>query len=341
MRKKIILTIILIFLISGVITQMTRAKCYRLIKEPAINHIVLVIDRSGSMQGKPLSDAKIGAKALIDGMEPNDYAAVIAFDSTVEVIQGVTNNRSALHRAIDKIRSTGATVLYDAIARATLMLAGREGARIVLFLTDGRDTGSRYSIRDLEKMNVSEGIFVFGIGLGDVDVNTLRRLGQATNGTFEHTQNSTDLKDLYLRVLSEYYQRYGNQLSDTGTLIVRSLPDGKQVILNGRKVGITPFKVDAVTPGDYKVGVIFKHGIWECNPVVKRGYRTVMDVRESDLGAELLIVSRPQGATVFLDDTYVGITAIRYFFSKWTKNNAKENLPLLCPFSKRMIRKSY
>ena len=310
MKTKLGLTLTLIILISAVITQAARADCYHLMKEPAINHIVLIIDRSGSMNGKPLADAKIGAKAFIDQMNPNDYASVVAFDSKVEVIRGVTNNRLALHRAIDQIRSTGATALYDAIARATLMLAGREGARIVVFLTDGKDTGSRYSISDLEKMNVSEGIFVYGIGLGNVDVDTLRRLSQATNGTFEHTRNSADLKDLYLRVLSEYYQRYGNRLSDTGALTIRSIPDGQEVLLNGRKIGVTPLKMDAATPGDYKVGVIFKRGIWECRAVVKRGCRTGMDARESDLGAELLLVSRPQGATVFLDDTYVGITAI-------------------------------
>ena len=177
-------------------------------------------------------------------------------------------------------------------------------------LTDGKDTGSRYSLRDLEKINVSEGLFVYGIGLGDVDVNALQGLSQVTNGTFDHTRNSADLKDLYLRVLNGYYQRYGNRLHDTGALTIRSIPDGREVIHNGRKVGVTPFKMDAATPGDYKVGVIFRRGIWECDAVVKRGYRTIIDARESDLGADLLIVSSPQGATVFLDDAYVGITAI-------------------------------
>jgi len=222
----------------------------------------------------------------------------------------MTNSHSALHRAIDKIRSKGATVLYDALARATLSLAGREGARIVVFLTDGRDTGSRYSIGDLEKMDVSEGVFVYGIGLGNVDGKALRRLSHATNGTFEQTRNSADLKSLYLRVLNGYYQRYGSRLQDTGALTVRSIPDNQPVLIDGRKIGVTPFKMDAVTPGAYNVEVIFNRGIWECGAVVKVGYRTTLDARESDLGAELLILSTPQGATVFLDDTYVGITAI-------------------------------
>lgn len=322
MKTKFVLFLTLIFLILGITTQITYAECYRLIKKPAINHIVLVIDRSGSMQGKPLSDAKVGAKAFISNLKSDDHAAVIAFDSKVKVIQEVTGNRSVLHRAVDKISSSGATALYDAIARATLMLAGRKGARIIVFLTDGQDNESRYTIQDIEKMNVSEGIFVYGIGLGNVDIKTLHGLSRATNGTFEHTRNSANLKDLYLRVLSEYYRRYGNQLSDTSSLIIKSVPDGQQVILDGRKVGTTPFRRDAVNSEveQIKVGMIFERGIWECNAVTKPGYYTIIDARESDLGAELLIVSRPAGATVFLDNTYVGITAVSKPISPAHKN---------------------
>ena len=58
------------------------------------------------------------------------------------------------------------------------------------------------------------------------------------------------------------------------------------------------------------MGIIYNRGIWECQAVVQNGYRTLIDSRQSDLGADLLIVSSPQGASVFIDDAYVGLTAV-------------------------------
>ncbi len=286
------------------------ADCFRLVRQPAVNHIAIVIDRSGSMVGKALQDAKAGASAFIDGMKPDDMASIITFGSTVEVAQGMTRDHRALYAAVDAIRVEGATTLYDAVARATLMLANQEGGRVVVYLTDGRDTGSRYSPSDIHQMNLSEDVFVYGIGLGNVDMDALGKLSDATHGSFEQTDDSSTLRDVYTRVLGQYYARYGSTLSESGSLVVRSLPGGAEVLLDGRKVGVTPYKADGLAPGARKVGVIFDRGIWECDAEIRAGYRTVSDARQSDLGSDLIILSSPQGAAVFLDDTYVGVTRI-------------------------------
>ncbi|HHZ93508.1 TPA: hypothetical protein EYN98_00155 [Candidatus Poribacteria bacterium] len=82
------------------------------------------------------------------------------------------------------------------------------------------------------------------------------------------------------------------------------------MILDGRKVGRTPYQLSAATARSYQVGIIYDRGIWECQAVVQNGYRTLIDSRQSDLGADLLIVYSPQGASVFLDDACVGLTAV-------------------------------
>ena len=304
---KVILAIgLMLFVIAPVVS----ADCYQLLKQPAVNLISLVIDRSGSMKGQPLAQAKMGAKAFIQQMWADDRASVIEFGSQVNLVTSTTRSKADLQNAIGQLKAEGATALYDAIARATLLLAHQTGAKIVVFLTDGSDNSSRYTLSDLQKMNVSEGVFIYGIGLGRVDEEKLRKLATATGGTLELTRDSTELKDLYLRVLEQYYQKYGNRQAETGTLLVKSIPDNQQVVLDGRKVGRTPYKLNAVTAGDYQVGIIYDRGIWECQAVVQNGYRTLIDSRQSDLGADLLIVSSPQGASVFIDDAYVGLTAV-------------------------------
>ena len=290
--------------------HLLQADCYQLIYRPEANHIALVVDRSGSMAGQPLADAKRGVKAFLRQMRPTDRATLITFDDTVQLVQGETSNQTALSRTVDDIRPAGATALYDAIARAALTLIHKKGNRLIIYLTDGADNRSRYRLVELEKITVSEGILVYGIGLGRVDIQRLNQLSRQTSGTFEHTLQSADLENLYLRVLNQYYEQYGRQQTNVGTLIVTSIPDGQEVVIDGRKVGRTPHKSVGLNPGQYQIGIIYNRGIWECNTVVQKSYLTLIDSRESDLGADLLIVSSPQGSTVFLDDIYVGITAI-------------------------------
>lgn len=299
--------LLLVWLIS---TPVLLADCYKLMHQPTANHIVLVIDCSGSMNGQPLADAKRGANSFLAQIKSNDRVALISFDDSVEFVQDEINNPNVLSTAVNDLRSGGATALYDGIARAALSLVNKKGNRVIVYLTDGNDNKSRYRLTELEKMTVSEGIFVYGIGLGQVDIEKLQQLSQKTSGTIRYTQISSNLENLYLEVWDEYYNQYNKQQPDEGSLVVTSIPDNKEVIINGRKVGTTPFREISLKEKPIKIGIVYNQGIWECDAIIKAGYQTVIDTRESDLGAELLIVSSPQGATVFIDDVYIGVTAI-------------------------------
>ena len=50
--------------------HLLQADCYQLIYRPEVNHIALVVDRSSSMAGQPLADAKRGVKAFLRQMRP-------------------------------------------------------------------------------------------------------------------------------------------------------------------------------------------------------------------------------------------------------------------------------
>lgn len=312
--------------------------CYVLQPEPQQHHFVLVIDRSGSMEGVPLQQAIAGAQIFVDHLQANDRAAVIAFDDKVVQLIGMTADRLALKQAIASISVGGATNLYDAIARAVSAVMAEEGTRIIVFLTDGSDTGSTYTLQDLASMGLSEGIFIYGIGLGQVDVEALLNLTQATGGSLEVTGDPLTLVDLYPRVLTRYYQEFGAKKSQTGAYTICSLPSGCEVRLAGQLLGSTPLKVDNVPPGEYPIEIAFKRGTWRCQAPAQSGYRTLIDAREGDLGFDLWIASRPHGAMVFLDGNYVGATSLSVVNTKdkkWGRkvkqDPAQLRIPLVPP----------
>ena len=109
-------------------------------------------------------------------------------------------------------------------------------------------------------MTISAGIFVCGIDLGQVEVQKLKRLSHKTNSIIEYAKQSSNLENLYLKVRNEYYNRYRGHQSDKGSLVVTSIPDGKEVIIEGRQVGQTPYKDVFLEPSSIKISLVYSQG---------------------------------------------------------------------------------
>lgn len=299
--------------------------CAQQISQPAVNNFSIVIDRSGSMNGRPMIDAKKAVNHFIGELRSSDRANLITFETRVSMSHDFSSDKPSILGAVRSIKVGGATALYDAIARAASILRQESGAKIIVFLTDGDDTGSKFSLRDLESMNLSEGIFVYGIGLGKVNTTSLDRLSKATDGTYYPVKSSGDLYTIYDRVVNAYYNNYGSNLSKTASMTVRSLPSNMSVIIDGKERGKTPFKLDGLTPKNANVKVQFNRGEWGCMVDLKAGYRAVVDARESDLGKDVLISSIPFGASVFLDNNFVGETPVGQLAKQQKKGLFKKN----------------
>jgi len=262
------------------------------------------------MGGNAISDAKKSVNHLIDELKQSDRANIIAFDSKVSIVNDLSNDRMQLKSAVRSINVGGATHLYDAIARASSSLRSVSGSKIIIFLTDGDDTGSKFSIKDIKSMNLSEGVFVYGVGLGQVNKSALDDLSKATDGAYFTARSSRDLYNIYDRVIKEYYKNYGNNLSKTASMIIRSLPSGMQIRIDGNQRGKTPLKLEGLKPGLSDIYVEFKRGDWSCNTKLDAGFRTIINARESDMGRDVIVSSTPPGASIFLDGDYVGDTPL-------------------------------
>lgn len=102
--------------------------------------IVLVIDRSGSMQGPKLEAAKESARVTTEVLSPNDYIAVVAFDSEAQVF--VRPQRAArrmqISAEISRLTSGGGTNIFPGLKEAYEILQGINAkVKHVIVLSDG------------------------------------------------------------------------------------------------------------------------------------------------------------------------------------------------------------
>lgn len=302
--------IIILFVLVIVKSSILLGNDYFVKLQPDISNFYLVLDKSGSMSGLPLDNAKEGAISFISNTKSTDNVGVITFGSEVNILSNLSNDKRYLTREIKNISSAGSTMLYDGIATAITKIRNNNGNKIIVFLTDGGDTGSSFSVTDLYQMNNAENIFVYGIGLGLVNHSGIRGIAEATGGTYTEVTSDTELNRIYTMVLDEYYRYNAVNLINKGQITVKTLPSGIPVYLNDELAGISPISLRGVKAGDHNIKVNYKKGVWERDIKVKENFLTVIESNEIEVPGNLTIGSKPGGASIFIDGTYVGMTGL-------------------------------
>jgi Ca-activated chloride channel homolog len=111
----------------------------------ATARLLLLLDASGSMTGElKNASTRMAALQILAALDPDDEAALAAFDHKYWGVVAFTRDRRKVEQAMAEIEPFGATALHDALARASSDLASHgEGRRAVVVLTDGVDTASQ------------------------------------------------------------------------------------------------------------------------------------------------------------------------------------------------------
>lgn len=219
--------------------------------------IIFVIDRSGSMSGEKIEQARNALHFILNQLNPNDRFSIIGFDDRLMVLSQTLQNvdRQSLANArqfVDTFAADGSTDLEAALQSGLTILEQSESrssaSKMVVFLTDGLPTAGITEtglIADrVARANeaVEARLHVFGVGY-DVNTHLLDRLAEENGGSVTYVQPGENLE----LVLSDFYGRIANpvlthvEVSFEGMAVSdlhpQQLPDmfqGSSLLLTGR-----------------------------------------------------------------------------------------------------------
>jgi len=175
-------------------------------------NVVLTIDRSSSMDGQPLSDAKTAATTFIELMQSKDNSAIVSFASSPRTDHPFSGNKDSLKAAISKIVIGDWTAVYDALIHSVYLMSNELINRAIILLTDGKDNRSRHTYQEALAECLSHEIRVFTIGLGlnrnSYEENVLKSLANETGGLYYYSPTSSDLGEIYRAISKLLHHRY-------------------------------------------------------------------------------------------------------------------------------------
>jgi VWFA-related protein len=177
---------------------------------------VVLLDSSGSMEAR-FSLARSAAIRFLDGLRPEDVAAVYRFDSKVERVQEFSGGRDLAPMAY-AIRAKGMTTLNDAIVEAAKTLADRpEQRKAIVILSDGMDTFSKASSDKAVESALAVGASIFAVDMSSIETPgyakrqtaaSLKAFAEKTGGRFVSTPGGPELRDAFTGIANELGQQY-------------------------------------------------------------------------------------------------------------------------------------
>ena len=226
--------------------------------------VVMVMDRSGSMQGKKIEQARGALKQALQSLRPMDYFNIFTFSDTTQkfsptMLSATSDNLKRALGFVEDIVADGGTNINQALTEAIAQFAEKGTGNTLLFFTDGLPTvGERSQEQIVANAHANNNrkcrAFVFGVGY-DVDVPFLDTVATHLRGDADYVRPDEDIEAKTASFVRKTSAPVLENLkirvegARTGDIYPRpdDLPDlfnGGQLVLVGRytgvgKVGIT------------------------------------------------------------------------------------------------------
>lgn len=163
--------------------------------------IMLVIDKSGSMEGPKIQLAKRAATATAEVINPRDQIGIVGFDSEAQPILDLTpaGDRATIDSSIAELDASGGTFLYPAleIAQSRLQQSNARKKHVII-LSDGQTQGFGYP--EIAQAMAAEGITVSTVGIGEgADMKLMESIASSGGGRSYFTNDFYAIPQIFTR----------------------------------------------------------------------------------------------------------------------------------------------
>ena len=196
--------------------------------------VMLAIDASKSMAGRPYRAAVAAAKAFADSRTGSEQIGLVAFNDQVHVAQPPTASAGELAASLEHPPGLAyGTHIFDAVMRSlTLLSDARVSTGAIVVLSDGADVGSLATLDDTITAARNQHVRIFTVGLvtKSYDPEPLRRLANKTGGWYSEASSALELTSIYTtlghRLASQYLLSYSSQALPNSAVTLRVGIDG-------------------------------------------------------------------------------------------------------------------
>jgi Ca-activated chloride channel homolog len=179
--------------------------------------LAIVIDRSGSMHGAPIENAKAAALSMLRQLDDRDAFSVVTYSSSSETViameRATQANKAAARAAIETIDDDGGTCISCGLETGSTELARSPvsgGLRRILLISDGQANEGVYDRDELAALagaRAASGASISTVGVGlDFDETTMRRLAEVGRGNYYFVEDTVALSAMFGRELGTLSQ---------------------------------------------------------------------------------------------------------------------------------------
>ena len=228
--------------------------------------VVLAVDRSQSMEGRSLRDAKAAARAFADAKQPGDQLSVVAFGHDAIALSRFSGSTADADSALQALATDGksGTALWDGIVLAARQLkAQARPGHVILVLTDGQDVSSLATLDDAIRAanRAHASVYAIGIAGHGFAPDPLRELAARTGGEYREASSSSQLAALYAsisRTLDETWEvRYDTAARPSDSVKIAASVSGQGATSRSMRIDVPGG--GAVTP---QAPTVFHSGTW-------------------------------------------------------------------------------
>ncbi|HSK17431.1 MAG TPA: vWA domain-containing protein, partial [Gaiellaceae bacterium] len=170
--------------------------------------VVLVVDRSRSMEGQPLADAVAAARAFVAAKPAEDRIAVATYATEAQLLTGFQTSTTDADSALRSISidDEPGTKLWDSLVLSANSLASETYlGRVIVIVTDGNESRSEATLDDViaAAQNAGAPVYVVAIESRLFTPEPLRRLAEETGGSYYGAASSEALAGVYRSIADE------------------------------------------------------------------------------------------------------------------------------------------